>query len=149
MAKLIIHEDSDNERLINQHDIDIVLRQHGFKKHSTEIMHTYYAHPSGREVSVNNYDGMWKHYHNENMAKPFGIDKGAWKLDDHLVAHAKQSKVKPKSTSCGCRSAQAHRDCAYCGVGWDSGKICGACKQNGVDGPVIRGTEARKCKNHK
>lgn len=39
--------------------------------------------------------------------------------------------------------AKTHRDCAYCGTGLGQ-SICGVCKQAGIDGPVIRGTEARK-----
>lgn len=50
---------------------------------------------------------------------------------------------------CGCRRAKRHRDCAYCGFGWDAGKVCGACRQAGIDGQVIRGTESRTCAEHR
>lgn len=51
--------------------------------------------------------------------------------------------------SCGCRDAKRHRDCAYCGCGGPCTHICGQCKEGGIDGPVIRGTERRTCKEHK
>lgn len=51
--------------------------------------------------------------------------------------------------TCRCRSAKRHRDCAYCGIGWDDGRICGLCKQNGIDGKVIPGTSAVTCAAHK
>lgn len=50
---------------------------------------------------------------------------------------------------CGCRTPKMHRDCAYCGCGWDDGKICGVCKENGIDGKLIRGTGRATCKKHK
>ena len=40
------------------------------------------------------------------------------------------------------RGARRHPDCSYCGRGY--GRICGVCRGAGIDGPVIRGTEARK-----
>jgi len=49
---------------------------------------------------------------------------------------------------CRCRPAKSHRDCAYCGYGM-SEQICGVCKENGIDGPVIRGTSRVVCKIHK
>lgn len=45
---------------------------------------------------------------------------------------------------CTCRPARTHRDCAYCGYGGPCTHICGRCKEGGIDGPVIRGTEARR-----
>jgi hypothetical protein len=51
---------------------------------------------------------------------------------------------------CLCRLPKRHRDCAYCGYyGGDGWHICGTCRANGVDGPVIRGTERRVCRLHK
>lgn len=50
-----------------------------------------------------------------------------------------------ESRPCRCRLPRRHRDCGYCGVGWDDGRICGVCKQAGIDGPVIRGTSAVQC----
>lgn len=47
---------------------------------------------------------------------------------------------------CKCRKPKTHRDCAYCGSGWDDGKICGRCKENGIDGKVIQGTSRATCK---
>lgn len=50
---------------------------------------------------------------------------------------------------CGCRSPKSHRDCMYCGNGWAGEVVCGVCKEQGIDGKVIRGTERRVCKAHK
>lgn len=52
-------------------------------------------------------------------------------------------------SKCSCREPKRHADCAYCGTGWADGRVCGLCKEAGVDGPVIRGTERRTCKEHK
>lgn len=49
---------------------------------------------------------------------------------------------------CGCREAKTHRDCAYCGFGGDGIKVCGRCRAEGIDGPVIRGTSGRRCAKH-
>jgi hypothetical protein len=53
-----------------------------------------------------------------------------------------------KSIKCGCKEPKKHDDCAYCGMG-SIGKICGVCKEQGIDGPVIRGTSRVICKVHK
>jgi hypothetical protein len=50
---------------------------------------------------------------------------------------------------CRCRPAKHHRDCAYCGQGWDDGRVCGACKEQGIDGKVIPGTGRVVCAAHK
>ncbi len=50
---------------------------------------------------------------------------------------------------CRCRTPRRHRDCAYCGTGWADGKICGACRRDGIDGKVIPGTSERTCAAHK
>lgn len=52
-------------------------------------------------------------------------------------------------SACACRKPKTHKDCAYCGVGGDGIHICGVCKEEGIDGPVIRGTERRTCEAHK
>lgn len=39
--------------------------------------------------------------------------------------------------------AKTHPDCCYCGT-YGGISICGRCKEAGIDGPVIRGTEAKK-----
>ena len=49
---------------------------------------------------------------------------------------------------CKCREPKTHPDCAYCGYG-ASEKICGVCKDDGIDGPVIRGTSRVVCKECK
>lgn len=54
-----------------------------------------------------------------------------------------KTKVK-----CGCREARTHIDCAYCGCGGDGIRVCGRCRRYGIDGPVIRGTEQRRCRKH-
>lgn len=43
---------------------------------------------------------------------------------------------------------KVNRDCAYCGYGGSCTHICGVCKENGIDGRVIKGTERRRCKLH-
>lgn len=42
------------------------------------------------------------------------------------------------------RPAKHHVDCMYCGTGWAGEVVCGACREAGIDGAVIRGTEAAK-----
>lgn len=53
------------------------------------------------------------------------------------------------NTTCGCRPPKKHIDCAYCGIGGPCTHICGVCKEAGIDGQVIRGTERRVCQLHK
>jgi len=50
---------------------------------------------------------------------------------------------------CYCRKPKTHRDCAYCGIGFDDGKICGVCKEGGIDGRLIKGTSRVICQKHK
>lgn len=50
---------------------------------------------------------------------------------------------------CTCRTPKRHRDCLYCGNGGPATHVCGVCKEQGIDGPVIRGTERHYCKQHK
>lgn len=60
--------------------------------------------------------------------------------------------MKTKKTTerkCGCREPKRHVDCAYCGCGGDGIRVCGACREEGIDGPIIRGTERRTCREHK
>jgi len=49
---------------------------------------------------------------------------------------------------CKCRKPKNHDFCAYCGC-FASNQICGVCKEAGIDGPVIKGTERHICKLHK
>lgn len=49
---------------------------------------------------------------------------------------------------CRCRKAKRHNDCAYCGMGGDGIRICGRCSQDGIDGPIIRGTSSVTCSLH-
>ena len=65
----------------------------------------------------------------------------------HYVAEVGVGPVN-NAIKCKCRPPKKHDDCAYCGMG-SSGKICGVCKENGIDGPVIRGTSRVVCKIHK
>ena len=57
--------------------------------------------------------------------------------------------MKKTKKSCRCSEPRTHRDCAYCGVGWADGAICGVCREAGIDGPVIRGTSRVVCFLHK
>jgi hypothetical protein len=57
--------------------------------------------------------------------------------------------MEKQAKKCGCREPKAHKDCAYCGFGGPCTHICGCCKEGGIDGPVIRGTERRTCAKHK
>lgn len=50
---------------------------------------------------------------------------------------------------CTCRPPKRHADCAYCGYGGPCTHVCGDCRENGIDGPVIRGTERRTCASHR
>ena len=54
-----------------------------------------------------------------------------------------------KATKCKCRESKRHDDCSYCGSGLIPDMICGVCKENGIDGKVIRGTSRVICKIHK
>ena len=54
-----------------------------------------------------------------------------------------------KAKRCNCRSPKRHSDCMYCGIGYWGDIVCGVCKEAGIDGKVIRGTERRICKEHK
>jgi hypothetical protein len=57
-----------------------------------------------------------------------------------------KAKVEKK---CRCRKPKRHRDCMYCGSGYIGEYVCGVCREAGIDGRVIRGTERRMCKKHK
>ena len=59
------------------------------------------------------------------------------------------AKSKKASGTCGCRPARSHRDCAYCGYGGTGIRVCGACRAEGIDGPVIPGTSAVVCAVHR
>lgn len=50
---------------------------------------------------------------------------------------------------CLCREPKRHRDCMYCGSGYWGEVVCGICKEQGIDGKVIRGTERRVCAKHR
>ena len=65
----------------------------------------------------------------------------------HYVAEVGVGPVS-SANKCSCKQPKRHDDCAYCGMG-ASGKICGICKENGIDGPVIRGTSRIICEIHK
>ncbi len=58
-------------------------------------------------------------------------------------------KYGPAPRVCRCRAPKRHRDCAYCGVGYDDGRVCGVCREAGVDGKVIQGTGRVVCASHK
>lgn len=50
-------------------------------------------------------------------------------------------RLYPQTVTRKARSPKSHRDCAYCGCGLAGISVCGICRENGIDGPVIRGTE--------
>jgi hypothetical protein len=58
-------------------------------------------------------------------------------------------KEKVATEKCGCREPKRHRDCMYCGSSWAGEVICGVCKEEGIDGRLIRGTGRRTCKAHR
>jgi len=60
----------------------------------------------------------------------------------------RRAKTRKKNDKCLCREPKTHRDCSYCGW-FASGMVCGVCKEAGIDGPVIRGTERRVCRKHR
>jgi len=57
----------------------------------------------------------------------------------------KYTKVDPV---CTCREPKTHRDCFYCGNGWNE-NVCGVCYDAGIDGRLIRGTGRKVCAKHK
>lgn len=70
------------------------------------------------------------------------LDAGANNISAELL-------VYPQAKTCRCREPKKHRDCSYCGVGWDDGRICGVCRDEGVAGRLIVGTGRVICKTHK
>ena len=69
-----------------------------------------------------------------------------------LQAHKAKLKAKrklQKNPVCRCREPKRHRDCLYCGFGGPCTHVCGVCKEQGIDGPVIPGTSRQVCKLHK
>lgn len=51
--------------------------------------------------------------------------------------------------ACTCRPPRRDRACAYCGVGYDDGRVCGVCREAGMDGRLLPGTGRRVCRLHK
>lgn len=76
----------------------------------------------------------------KNLARKYGSPRGQ---------RGEVVPVNPILNGCRCRPAKKHRDCAYCGVGYDDGRICGRCKEDGIDGKVIPGTSRVTCSAHK
>ena len=60
-----------------------------------------------------------------------------------------RARTRKKNDACLCRKPTRHPDCMYCGSGYWGEKVCGVCKEQGIDGRVIRGTERRVCRKHK
>ena len=52
------------------------------------------------------------------------------------------------TVKCKCKEPTTSPNCAYCGTS-QSGYICGVCKEQGIDGPVILGTNRVICRIHK
>ena len=53
---------------------------------------------------------------------------------------------------CKCKEPKTHRNCAYCGTQhpWNGDEhVCGVCREDGIDGKLIRGTGRMVCKEHK
>ena len=65
-------------------------------------------------------------------------------VDKYLDRECKKGE---RMKRCLCRGPKKHEDCCSCGRGWEP-NICGVCKEAGIDGKVIRGTERRICKKH-
>jgi len=61
----------------------------------------------------------------------------------------KAATMKTKEKKCRCHEPKRHRDCMFCGSGWAGEVICGVCKEEGIDGRLIRGTGRTVCKEHK
>lgn len=49
---------------------------------------------------------------------------------------------------CACRPPRTHRNCASCGTTGPGTHVCGSCSESSIEGPVIRGTERRRCDWH-
>lgn len=64
-------------------------------------------------------------------------------------AEIKKAERKTRAKKCGCREPQLHDDCMYCGKYWAGEVVCGVCRENGIDGRLIRGTGRRVCAEHK
>lgn len=50
---------------------------------------------------------------------------------------------------CRCRPPKRDSYCMYCGTFYGGELVCGICKEEGIDGNVIRGTERIICSKHK
>jgi hypothetical protein len=61
----------------------------------------------------------------------------------------RREDMKKAEKKCGCRKPKTHRDCMYCGSGYIGEYVCGVCREAGIDGAVIRGTERRMCAAHR
>jgi len=73
------------------------------------------------------------------------MDKAAiWKI-------SKPFGSRPPVKKCRCEDPKWHPQCSYCGTlrAENPDDICGICKENGIDGHVIKGTSRVTCKIHK
>lgn len=51
---------------------------------------------------------------------------------------------------CACRKPSRHRDCSYCGTtALQPGRVCGVCREAGINGKLIPGTGRQVCRDHK
>lgn len=71
------------------------------------------------------------------------------KYEQQKADEQADNDIAREEGQCRCREPKRHRDCLYCGMGGACTHVCGECKEAGVDGPVIRGTERRVCRLHK
>jgi len=55
----------------------------------------------------------------------------------------KGRRLYPTTVHVPARAPRIHSNCAYCGTGYSTA-VCGECSLGGIDGPVIKGTEARR-----
>ena len=68
--------------------------------------------------------------------------------DPGCPIHADDVPLRPFK-KCRCREPKRHPDCMYCGCGYWGEVVCGVCKEDGIDGKLIRGTGRIVCAKHK
>lgn len=113
------------------------------------------SHPNRKRKPTRKYYGVRR--------SPYGDDIYSWDVYDkrtgrtvydgesrHQAGYlADRLEQQAQENACNCREPKPHKDCAYCGVGYWGPNVCGVCREAGIDGPVIRGTERRVCSRHK
>lgn len=84
-----------------------------------------------------------------NRDRGASIDADSVKLRKLLKPAVRKAIAKFNATKCRCREPKTHPDCMYCGCGYWGEIICGVCKEQGIDGKLIRGTGRIVCAKHK